>query len=167
MDSIEVCCIAQTPDNVDKVVKGLFDCFAEQLLPILFPPRTCEDCFRLVLNNTQLQALDAFLANFPSKNLTGYCDIIEQFQRTSELARELAMVLINGQRAISDVEIADIIECLQNIGVLPPATTVQSFDQTVQSSSIQQDNDKPTSISQDEMHQQQIEKLKTILDNLR
>ena len=128
------------------------------------PPgsETCEDCFRSVLNTAQLEALDAFLAPFPSHNLAGYCDIIERDKNVAGLESELKQVLLNGQRAISDAEIAKIIQCLRDIGILPPAQ--QPIQQDL---SIQQNTDKPSSISQEQMHQQQIEKLKHFLASVR
>ena len=37
LDRIENLVLADTPTDVDRVVRGLFDCFAEDLLPLLFP----------------------------------------------------------------------------------------------------------------------------------
>ncbi len=37
LDTIETLVLADTPTDVDRVVVGLFDCFAEDLLPALFP----------------------------------------------------------------------------------------------------------------------------------
>jgi hypothetical protein len=37
LDRIETLVLADTPTDVDRVVTGLFDCFAEDLLPVLFP----------------------------------------------------------------------------------------------------------------------------------
>jgi hypothetical protein len=37
LDRIETLVLADTPTDVDRIVIGLFDCFAEDLLPVLFP----------------------------------------------------------------------------------------------------------------------------------
>ena len=56
LDRIETLVLADTPTDVDRVVIGLFDCFAEDLLPVLFPtPPPPPPGFTVQSNNPIIQ----------------------------------------------------------------------------------------------------------------
>ena len=70
-------------------------------------PQTCEECFRAFLTEEQI---DIFLG---SETLEGYCDDIESGTLDeNEVRMDLA-----GDASMADINA--IIECLQNLGILP------------------------------------------------
>jgi hypothetical protein len=71
-------------------------------------PETCEECFRAFLTEDQI---DIFLG---SATLEGYCDAIESGNLDeAEVRADLA-----GDASMADINA--IIECLKNLGILPP-----------------------------------------------
>ncbi len=114
---IEDAVLLQTNTNIDRVVRGLFDCFEKALLPVLFPPppETCQECFTSILDDQEEADLATFLAGFPTRNLDGYCAILDQFKNEQALRSELDSIA-----SIEQADIDAIVDCLRTVGTFPP-----------------------------------------------
>ena len=113
-----------TDQTIDNVVIGLFECFAESLLPVLFPPP-----------KQPIRASEE-------------SSMIQQYNQENTIVQ---------QQSIDQQQQQQIEQIQQQIQ--------QSLGQEKQQQSTQQQG--PSSISQEQMHQQQIVKLKQFLELVR
>jgi hypothetical protein len=83
-------------------------------------PTTCEQCFEEKLSDTSLNNFLGFLSGV-GWGLTEFCNALadQQGEGAIELAVELNLKVVS----ISDSEIQDVIQCLKDIGFIPPPST--------------------------------------------
>jgi hypothetical protein len=83
-------------------------------------PQTCEECFEQKLNTTSLNNFLGFLSGV-GFSLTDFCNALAD--QEGEGAIELAVTLNLKVVSISDSEIQAVIQCLKDIGFIPPPST--------------------------------------------
>lgn len=83
-------------------------------------PTTCEECFEEKLSDTSLNNFLGFLSGV-GWGLTEFCNALAD--QEGEGAIELAVTLNLKVVSISDSEIQAVIQCLKDIGFIPPPST--------------------------------------------
>jgi Ca2+-binding RTX toxin-like protein len=83
-------------------------------------PTTCEECFEEKLSDISLQNLLGYLSGV-GWGLTEFCNALadQEGEGAIELAVELNLKVVS----ISDSEIQSVIQCLKDIGFIPPPST--------------------------------------------
>ena len=104
-------------NNNNTIIEG-----EKPVLPTSPPiPQTCEECFEQKLNTTSLNNFLGFLSGV-GFSLTDFCNALAD--QEGEGAIELAVTLNLKVVSISDSEIQAVIQCLKDIGFIPPPPSI-------------------------------------------